>query len=543
MPIKTPDLSGSIDLKGGRIDDIVLTKYKETTQPNSPNVVLLEPAGAKLAYFAEFGWVATDKSSPPLPNRDTLWTASGPGSLTPQTPVELTWDDGQGLIFHRTISVDDHYMFTVKDTVDNKGSVPVSMQPYGRIFRLGLPETSGFAVLHEGLIGTLSSDASPGLKEVSYAELLKDAAANEKANKPAAGDKSYPGVKDGWLGFTDKYWAAVMVPPTGVTYDAHFYGYKAVPGQQDEGFQADDLLPTVSVAPGASQSVEQRLFAGAKVVDLLNAYADQGIKRFDMMIDWGWSAVIAKPMFWLIDHLNKLTSRFTVNSMGWAILLVTVLFKGLFFPLANRSYESMAKMRKMQPEMEKIKEQFKDDRPRQQQEMMKLYQTHKINPASGCLPMVLQFPVFFALYKVLVLTIDMRHAPFIGWVHDLSAPDPSNIFNLFGLLPFDPTQLPVLGTYLHIGFWPLLMGITMWMTMKLSPQQGDPTQQQIMNWMPVIMTFSMARFPAGLCLYWAWSNLLSLMQQYYIMHKNGAEIHLRKNLGIEPWIARLKGVK
>ena len=342
-------------------------------------------------------------------------------------------------------------------------------------------------------------------------------------------------MKDGWFGFTDKYWAAVLIPPAGVPYTAHITGYKAVPNVQDEGFQTDDLLPPVVVAPGTTQSIEQRLFAGAKEVRPINAYGAAGIKRFDLMIDWGRFHFVVKPMYWLMEKLYAWLGNF-----GLAILLITVIAKGVFFPLASRSYEAMAKMKKMQPEMERVKALFKDDRERQQKEMMKLYSEHKINPASGCLPMVLQFPVFFALYKVLVITIDMRHAPFIGWIHDLSAADPTNLFNLFGLLPFDPTHLAYVGHYLQLGFWPLVMGVTMWMTMQLSPQQADPTQQQIMNWMPVMFTFTMGSFPAGLVIYWAWSNTLSLCQQYYIMHKNGAEIHLWKNLGIDKLIDRLK---
>jgi YidC/Oxa1 family membrane protein insertase len=325
----------------------------------------------------------------------------------------------------------------------------------------------------------------------------------------------------------------VLVPSTASPFDAHMTNYKAVAGVQEEGFQTDYLLAPVAIAAGSSQATESLLFAGAKEVRTINAYAATGIKNFEMMIDWGWFGFIAKPMFWLVEKLSKMLGNF-----GWAILAVTVLVKGAFFPLASKSYESMAKMKKMQPDMERLKVQYKDDREGQQKAMMKLYSEHKINPASGCLPMLLQFPVFFALYKVLVLTIDMRHAPFVGWIRDLSAPDPSNMFNLFGLLPFDPTQIPLLGEYLHMGFWPLVMGATMWMTMQLNPQQADPMQQQIFNWMPVMFTFMMASFPAGLVIYWAWSNLLSLFQQYYIMQKNGAEVHLWKNLGLDKFAAR-----
>ncbi len=535
VAIETPKLTGSLSLKGGRIDDIVLAAYRETTKPDSANVVLLEPAGSKESYFAEFGWIPAVGQTVAVPNRETVWKQVGGGSLTPATPVVLSHDNGQGQVFRRTISIDDKYMFTVRDDVENKGASAIVLQPYGKIFRLGTPKTQGYAVLHEGLIGILSADASVGLQEIVYSDLAKEAANAEKVKKPAIGEKVFAGTKGGWLGFTDKYWAAVLVPPPTATYDAHLTAYKAVPGVQEEGFQTDYLLEPVAVAAGAAQSTESRLFAGAKEVRTINAYAETGIKSFEMMIDWGWFGFIAKPMFWLMERLNGMLKNF-----GWAILAVTVLVKGAFFPLASKSYESMARMKKMQPDMERIKVQYKDDREGQQKAMMQMYKEHKINPASGCLPMLLQFPVFFALYKVLVLTIDMRHAPFIGWIRDLSAPDPTNLFNLFGLLKFDPTLIPVIGEYLHMGFWPMLMGVTMWLTMQLNPQQPDPTQQMIFNWMPVMFTFMMAAFPAGLVIYWAWSNLLSLLQQYYIMKKNGAEVHLWKNMGIEKWFAKLK---
>ncbi len=535
VPIQTPRLTGSLALKGGRIDDIVLANYLETTKPDSANVVLLEPSGAKDAYFAEFGWVPAVGQSVVVPNRDTLWTQSNAGSLTPSTPVVLTYDNGQGQLFRRTVAIDDKYMFTVRDEIENKSTNAIALQPYGKIFRLGTPKTQGYAVLHEGLIGILSSDTSVGLQEVVYSELAKEAANAEKIKKPAIGEKTFPATKGGWLGFTDKYWAAVLIPPATSTFDAHLTAYKAVPGVQEEGFQTDYLLEPMAIAAGGAQSTESRLFAGAKEVRTINAYADAAIKRFDLMIDWGWFGFVVKPLFWLMERLYGLLGNF-----GFAILAMTVLVKGAFFPLASKSYESMARMKKMQPDMERIKVQYKDDREGQQKAMMKMYQEHKINPASGCLPMLLQFPVFFALYKVLVLTIDMRHAPFIGWVRDLSVSDPSNLFNLFGLLPFDPTHLPLLGEYLHMGFWPMLMGVTMWLTMQLNPQQADPTQQMIFNWMPVMFTFMMASFPAGLVIYWAWSNLLSLLQQYYIMKKNGAEVHLWKNTGLDKWLEKLK---
>ena len=535
VTIATPSLTGSIALKGGRIDDLVLAQYRETVKSDSANVVLFEPSGAKDSYFAEFGWVPAAGQTVAVPTRDTVWTQQGQGSLTPATPVVLGFDNGQGLVFRRTIAVDGKYMFSIKDEIDNKGSVPLLLQPYGRIYRLGTPKTAGFAILHEGLIGVLSPDASTGLQEIDYADLAKEAATREKEKKTALGEKIYPATKGGWLGFTDKYWAAALVPPQDKTFNAHFTGYKAVAGVQDEGFQTDYELEPVAIVPGATAASEARLFAGAKEVPAIDAYRDSGIKKFDLMVDWGRLGFIVKPLYWMIGKFNALFKDF-----GLAILAMTVLVKGAFVPLANKSYESMAKMKKMQPDMERIRELYKDDRARQQQEMMKLYSTHKINPASGCLPMVLQIPVFFALYKVLLITIDMRQAPFVGLVRDLSVGDPSNLFNLFGLLSFNPTTIPLIGEYLHLGIWPMIMGVTMWIQMQLNPQQADPMQQKIFNWMPVMFTFMLAAFPVGLVIYWAWSNTLSLIQQYYIMQKNGAEIHLWKNLGLDKWIDRLR---
>jgi YidC/Oxa1 family membrane protein insertase len=335
------------------------------------------------------------------------------------------------------------------------------------------------------------------------------------------GTKTFKQATGGWLGFTDKYWAAALVPDQKVPYDAKFGASKGT----KEYFQTDYLMNPVSIAPGSKGAITSHLFAGAKQVNLIEGYGAQlGARQFDMLIDWGWFYFITKPLFKLLHWLSQVFGNY-----GLAILATTVLVKLVFFPLANKSYESMAKMKKLQPEMEKIRDRFKDDRVKQQQELMALYKNQKINPMSGCLPIVLQIPVFFALYKVLFVTIDMRHAPFFGWIKDLSAPDPTSIFNLFGLLPY---QVP---EFLMVGAWPIIMGITMWVQMQLNPQQPDPMQQRIFNWMPVMFTFLLASFPAGLVIYWAWNNVLSLLQQYYIMRKNGAEIHLWKNLGVEKW--------
>jgi YidC/Oxa1 family membrane protein insertase len=518
VTISTPSLSGSISLKGGRIDDLVLVKYHERVEPTSPNVILFSPADAPNAYFAEHGWVAGSGSTAKLPGRDTLWTAESSGQLTPDNPARLTWDNGEGLIFRRTISVDKAYMFTVRDEVENKSQTAQTLFPYARVYRSGTPKLEGFYILHEGLIGFIG-DA--GLQEIKYADVLKE-----------GGNKTIEKAAGGWLGITDKYWAAAVIPNQTSEFRANFLGIPAGPGQR-EAFQTDYLASAVTVAPGATASTEGHIFAGAKEVYTINGYGDAlHIKRFDLMIDWGLFHFITKPLFQLIHWLASWLASIGVSAnFGIAILLTTVLVKAAFFPLANKSYESMAKMKKLQPEMEKLRERYKDDRAKQQQELMGLYKKEKINPLAGCLPIVLQIPVFFALYKVLFVTIDMRHAPFYGWIKDLSAPDPTSLFNLFGLLPYD------VPTFLHIGVWPIIMGITMWVQMQLNPQQPDPLQQKIFNWMPVLFTFLLASFPAGLVIYWAWNNVLSLLQQYAIMRKNNTEVHLWKNLGVEKWLA------
>jgi YidC/Oxa1 family membrane protein insertase len=514
VPIHSPSLEGSIALQGGRIDDLVLLKYRETVAPQSPNVVLFSPSGAPAPYYAEYGWVPGPGVTQPMPGNDTLWRLEKGSVLTPSASVTLVWDNGQGLIFRRSIAADDNYLLTVTDTVENRSGAEVSLYPYALISRHGLPQTQGFYILHEGPIGVMGEE---GLKELHYTDLLKD-----------GGSKTFKNT-GGWIGITDKYWAAALIPDQKVAYTASFRGIK---GSKDR-FQTDLLLSPISIAPGASTTTTSNLFAGAKQVTLIEGYKEQlGAKQFDLLIDWGWFYFITKPLFKLLHWLSQLLGNY-----GLAILATTVLVKLAFFPLANKSYESMAKMKKLQPEMEKIRERFKDDRAKQQQELMALYKNQKINPMSGCLPILLQIPVFFALYKVLFVTIDMRHAPFFGWIKDLSAPDPTSLFNLFGLLPY---QVP---EFLQIGAWPLIMGATMWFQMQLNPQQPDPVQQKIFNWMPVIFTFMLASFPSGLVIYWAWNNVLSLLQQYAIMRKNDTEIHLWKNLGVDKWKGRVEAAK
>jgi YidC/Oxa1 family membrane protein insertase len=516
IPIATDTLQGTIALKGGRIDDLALLKFRETVDPKSPPIVLLSPSGTGDPFYAEFGWTGASGANVKLPNSETVWKQVGSGGLGVGHPVTLTYDNGEGLEFRRTIAVDDKYLFTIKDDVSNKGENPVTLFPYALISRHGIPPTAGYYVLHEGLIGVLGES---GLQEFTYK--------NIEDKKSVSWD-----VTNGWLGITDKYWAATLLPDTNARLKARFSTSMLGTART---FQTDYLLDAQTIGPGATGSANARLFAGAKEVSIvginfplvgIGGYNKAlGLNHFDLLIDWGWFYFITKPMFLVMDFFFRLLGNF-----GLAILMVTVLVKIVFFPLANKSYASMAKMKAVQPQMMALRERYADDKAKQQQELMELYKREKINPLAGCLPIAIQIPVFFSLYKVLFVTIEMRHAPFFGWIHDLSAQDPTNIFNLFGLIPVDPTVLPLIGPFLHLGIWPLIMGITMWVQMKLNPAPPDPTQAMIFNWMPLIFTFMLANFPAGLVIYWAWNNLLSVVQQSVIMRKHGAKIELFDNI-------------
>ena len=498
IPLESDLLIGSINLRGARIDDLLLKQYRATTDPRSPLIELLSPRGTEDAYFAEFGFVASTTSGE-VPGPTTVWSAGGNAKLGVGKPVTLNWTNEKGIQFKRKIALDDGYLFTISDTVANTTSSPVDVSPYGRIARFGTPQTAGIFVLHEGLIGVLGEE---GLQEIDYDDLQDDK------------EFSTAEVADGWLGITDKYWAAALIP--GEAFKPRFSYF-------DDGkarYQTDYLGSAMTVQAGGTVSFENRLFAGAKKTDIIDGY-DEGLNlnNFDLMIDWGWFYFITKPLFQLLSWLYKLVGNF-----GVAILMATVLVKAVFFPLANMSYASMAKMKKVQPEMLTIKERFGDDKAKQQQEMMALYKREKINPAAGCWPILVQIPVFFALYKVLFVTIEMRHAPFVGWIQDLAAPDPTSMFNLFGLLPFE-----VSGLFL-VGVWPLAMGITMFLQMQMNPAPPDPTQAMIFKWMPIVFTFMLASFPAGLVIYWAWNNFLSIIQQGTIMSRHGVKIELWDNL-------------
>ncbi len=504
VAIETPALSGSIALKGALIDDLTLTKYTVTSDPASAKVTLFTPPGAPDAYFAEHGWKPSAAGAK-VPTSDSIWTPENAAAkLTPTTPVTLTWNNSAGLTFKRTISVDDNYLFTIESSVANASGADVNLTPYARIYRFGTPKVEGFFILHEGLVAVAGKD---GLQEITFADALEDRGATFK-NKTG-----------GWFGITEKYWTSALIPDQKLTYNAALRSKKPDVGQS-ELYWVDYALAPVSIPAGADTKLTSRLYAGAKKANIIEGYQEKyGIEKFDLMIDWGWFYFITKPLNHLITWLYEFLGNF-----GVAILAVTVLVKLAFFPLANKSYVSMAKMKKLQPQMEQLRDRFKDDKARQQQELMTLYKKEKINPLAGCLPILVQIPVFFALYKVLFVSIDMRHAPFFGWIQDLSAPDPTSIFNLFGLMPFD------VPSFLVIGVWPLLMGLTMWVQMQLNPPQPDPVQQQIFSWMPVLFTVLLASFPAGLVIYWAWNNVLSVIQQWYITNKQGAEIHLVDNI-------------
>ncbi len=498
--IETPRLKGSIALKGGRIDDLLLATYRETIEASSPNIVLFSPANAKSPYYAEFGWVAGQGVTAVLPGAETEWAASN-SRLTPEAPVTLSWNNGQGLTFKRQIAVDGNFMFTVTDSVENTTAQAVSLFPYSFLRRLGTPETAGFYILHEGLIGVQGDK----LQEIAYADLVK------------AKTREFKASSGGFVGITDKYWAAAIVPDQSKPHDGRFVASMI---NNVQSYQTDVLLPAETINVGGSASVTTRLFAGAKETNLIDTYQQSlGIKQFDLMIDWGWFYFITKPLFKLMDYIYHLAGNF-----GVAILIVTVFIKAVFFPLANKSYVSMARMKAVQPAMAEIQVRHKEDRAKQQQALMELYKKEKINPLAGCWPVLIQIPVFFALYKVLFVTIEMRHAPFFGWIKDLAAPDPTSLFNLFGLLPYSVPQ------FLLVGVWPIIMGITMWLQMKMNPEPTDPVQKAIFSWMPLVFTFMLASFPAGLVIYWAWNNILSVSQQYFIMKRQGVKVELWDNI-------------
>ncbi len=490
--INAKRLIGSIRLQGGQIDDLTMADFRETTDPASPQIHLLSPPGSAHPYFARFGWVTSDPGVR-LPDENTVWTADRQTLSTNQT-LRLNWDNGQGLRFIRNITLDENFMFAVKQRVENSGPKAVTLYPYGLVSRTGTPKTLGFFILHEGLLGVINDQ----LKEIHYDDM-------QEAGKIQAK------TRGGWLGITDKYWLVALVPDQKTEVVTNFL--HTLQNKEDK-YQVDYLSAAVVVQPGGAGEVSNHLFAGAKEVKLLDGYEKNlGISRFDLAIDFGWFYFLTKPIFYVLDYFYHLMGNF-----GLAILLLTVIFKLLFFPLANKSYTAMSRLKLLQPKMVKLRERYKDDRAKQNEAMMKLYKDEKVNPAAGCFPMLIQIPVFFALYKVLFVSIEMRHAPFYGWIKDLSAPDPTSLFTLFGMIPWTPPD------FLLIGIWPVIMGATMFLQQKLNPAPADPMQAKIFMFLPLIFTFMLARFPAGLVIYWAWNNILSMSQQYVIMKRMGVKV-------------------
>ncbi len=492
IAINTPSLHGSIALTGARIDDLTLAKYRETPDGASPEIDLLSPAGSPEPYWAEFGWVPGD-TAVKVPAPDTVWSVLSGGPLTPSSSLVLTWDNGEGLRFVRTYTIDENYMFAVTQRVENYGPKAVALHPYALLARTGTPKVAGMYILHEGPLGVFDRT----LKEVKYDDLKKEGTARYKS-------------EGGWAGITDKYWLTALVPPAKTEVAGRFIHQRV---DSSDRYQVDYLAPARTIEPGKSDEADFHLFAGAKQVSLLDAYAEKlGIDRFDLAIDFGWFYFLTKPFFYLLQILHS-----TLGNMGLAILALTVLIKLAMFPLANKSYVSMSKMKKLQPEIQALQARYGDDKMRLQQEMMALYKGQKVNPVSGCLPVMVQIPVFFALYKVLFVTIEMRHAPFYGWIHDLSAQDPTNIFTLFGAIPWDPPSM------FQLGIWPIIMGVTMFLQQKLNPQPADPVQAKMFQFLPFVFTFLLANFASGLVIYWAWSNSLSILQQWVIMRRAEAK--------------------
>ena len=505
LTIDTPKLGGSVSLLGGRIDDLSLKAYRETLDPGSETVRLLSPVGENLAYYSVFGWLpGAGLEVEDVPGAMTQWTPTGGSALAPGQPVTLSWENGKGLVFTREIAVDEDYMFTVTDRVQNTSAASVSLQPYGIIARHGLPQLQNIFVVHEGAVQRADGE----LTETDYADLT-EFEVNPNEGQPAQVTEA---ATDGWVGFTDHYWMTTLVPEQGKPYKQVL---KYVPSGGI--YQAEVRPPAVSLAAGAEASSTIRLFAGAKEWATIREYEIQGgIPGFLDSIDWGWFYFLTKPIFAVLHWLNAV-----IGNMGLAIIGLTFFLKFLVLPLAYKSYVSMARMKELQPEMEAIKERAGDDRQKLQREMMELYRTRKVNPAAGCLPILIQIPIFFALYKVIFVTIELRHAPFFGWLKDLSAPDPSSLYNFFGLLPWDA---PATGSILHlifIGVLPILLGITMWLQQKLNPAPTDPVQQQIFAWMPWVFMFMLGGFASGLVVYWITNNTITFIQQYLIMWSHG----------------------
>jgi YidC/Oxa1 family membrane protein insertase len=504
LSIETPRVEGSISLIGGRIDDLALKDYKVEIDGDEI-VTLLEPVGAEAPYYATYGWAPGGSLTiDDVPGANTLWSVEDGATLTPDTPVTLTWDNGNGLVFHRKIAIDENYLFTVTQSVENNTDTAARLFSYGVVARHGTPEVSKYFVLHEGLVRLSDKE----LDEEKYKNI-----ADFDFDPREGGRTSTISVEsNGWTGFTDKNWMTTLIPTPGQSFTsvAKFVETANI-------YQVETRMPTVDVAPGTSAESTSYLFAGAKEWETIKHYEeDKGFYRFVDSIDWGWFWYFTKPIFRILHALNGL-----IGNMGWSIVLLTLIIKGVMFPLAYKSYVSMARMKELQPEMEKLKEAAGDDKEKLQRGMMELYKKNKVNPASGCLPLLLQIPVFFSLYKVIFVTIELRHAPWIGWIRDLSAPDPSSILNLFGLLPYAPPEPGSMLAFLSLGILPILLGISMWLQQKLNPAPTDASQAMIMAWMPWVFMFMLGNFASGLVLYWICNNTITFTQQYLIMRSHG----------------------
>ncbi|MCR8826013.1 membrane protein insertase YidC [Pseudosulfitobacter koreensis] len=505
IDIDTDRVEGSISLAGGRIDDLRLKNYRVTIEPDADIVTVLAPVGAPDAYYALQGWApAGDLAADAVPGPSTEWTQVGTGGLTVDTPVILEWNNGNGLTFRREIAVDDQYMFDITQSVRNDGDTAVRAAPYGMVVRHGEPsDLKNFFILHEGAV----SMADGELSETNWDE-IPDADVDPAWGRPAIVTN---GVAEGWIGFTDHYWQTILVPEVGSTFDQALTYDQAA-----NVYRAVTRLPTRTIAPGETVTSETQMFAGPKEWETLQDYQASGIGGFIDSIDWGWFFFLTKPIFWLLHELNKL-----IGNMGLSIITLTLIIKAVLFPLAYKSYVSMARMKELQPQMEKLKADAGDDRQKMQQGMMELYKKNKVNPAAGCLPILLQIPIFFSLYKVIFVTIELRHAPFFGPFQDLSAPDPTSIFNFFGLLPWGTPEAGSIMALIFIGILPLLLGISMFIQQKLNPAPTDPTQQMIFAWMPWVFMFMLGGFASGLVVYWIANNTITFTQQYLIMRSQG----------------------
>ncbi len=508
VPVDTTSVTGSISLLGGRIDQLSLKGYRKTIEAGSDIVTLLSPFGTEQAYYALFGWApGAGLTAQSVPGPNTLWTLASGDRLTPDSPVTLSWDNGQGLKFRRTISVDDKFMFQISQQVENTTQTAVSLAPYGVLARHGEPaELKNFFILHEGVVAMSDGE----YQEIDYSDMT-DFSVNPGEGARAEVTRV---EQTGWIGFTDHYWMTTLIPSEGAFKSVAKYD------ERRDIYQTETVQKTRELAPGASVEVTSRLFAGAKewatIREYENAPGTAAVPKFLDSIDWGWFFFITKPMFALLHWLNGL-----IGNMGWAIIALTFVIKLILFPLAYKSYASMAKMRELQPQMEKLKEAAGDDKQKMQQEMMALYKREKVNPASGCLPILLQIPIFFSLYKVIFVTLELRHAPWIGWIRDLSAPDPSTLFNLFGLLPWDGPEPGSILAIVFLGIMPILLGVSMWLQQKLNPAPTDPVQKQIFAWMPWVFMFMLGSFASGLVLYWIANNTITFTQQYAIMRSHG----------------------